>query len=303
VNTILASARFRSFYIVGSYARGEQKPDSDIDVLLIMQSPIIIPRFIGLRQVYRLRKYKLSATFFGACALRGVEKGRSSPFVPLLWNWRRDAVLVAGKDLLPEPRLSIDSSSFAVYACRSIRWFLWGLRMGDFGLDIESGTRRWLLKASDRLIEDSAVISGVPSMWGQVWSEIKKEAMKAEPDPKRMCVLLADTLESIKPLFRFTRLHQTTYVLVAFASHRRILWRTMFRKVPIQTRFVEAMILLMKGASKTEPDILLIGEAAKQIEDFTDVSHIENTRAVWTKLRDAVCANLDDVMFFDFAQL
>jgi len=219
-------------------------------------------------------------------------------------NWRRDAVLVAGKDLLPEPRLSIDSTSFAVYACRSIRWFLWGLRMGDSGLDFESGTRRWVLKAADRLIEDSAVISGVPSRWGQVWSEIKKEAMKAEPDPKVMCYLLAGTLESIKPLLRFNRLHQTCYVLMALASHRRILWRTIFKKVPIQTRFVEAMILLMKGASKADPDIQLVGEAAKQIEDFTDVSRFKkNTHLVWMKVKDAVCANLDNVMFFDFAQL
>jgi hypothetical protein len=300
IETVLADAKFESFYIVGSYARGDQRPDSDIDILLILKSPILVPRLTGLRPVYELRKHGLSANFFGRYAFRGVDKGRSSPFIPLLWRWRKDAVLVAGKDLLPHASLKVDSASYAIYACRCIRWFLYQITASKSGFGLDNQSARWVVKQADRMIEDSKVISGIPSSWGQAWSEVKKEALKARPDPRVMCAALAVALESIKPSIRSTRLYQTFYVLVSFISHGKIRWRTLFEKVPIRIRLVEAMALLMRSAGEEEPDARLIGDAAKLMGDHTDVSRINDVYLKWKKLRDAVCENLETVMMLGF---
>jgi phosphoglycolate phosphatase-like HAD superfamily hydrolase len=220
--------------------------------------------------------------------------------VPLLWRWRKEAVLVAGEDLLPNPNLRIDSSSYAIYVCRSLRWFLYKLKLDHTGLGFEPGGVGWIVKQADRMIEDSTVISGIPASWGQAWSEVKKEEQKAEPDPRVMCAHLVGTLESVRPLITFARLHQATYVLVVFVTHRRILWRTIFERVPIQIRLVEAMTLLMKSVSETEPDTRLVSEAAKLLEDHTDVSHLKDTCQKWKKMRDVVCENLETAFMLGF---
>ena len=168
--------------------------------------------------------------------------------------------------------------------------------MGSSGLSFEGRGVQWVIKEADIVIEDAALISGVPLSWARAWSEVRKEALKAEPDPKVMCAILAETLDWIKPLITFSRLHQALYVLAVFVSHRRILWRSTLEKVPIQIRFVETMILLMRSASEIKPNTRLIGEAAKLIEDCTDVSHIKESYLKWEKLRDIVCGNLEAVM-------
>jgi len=296
VDTILANVKFESFYIVGSYARGEQRPDSDIDVLLIMKSPILVSRLSGLRRIRELRKYDLSANFFGRYALQGVANGKPSPFIPLLWRWKKYSILVAGKDLLPTPTLRVDPESYAIYACRCIRWFLNQIAVSETGFGIEPPGVRWVTKQANRMAEDTEGISGIPVSWGRAWSEIKQEASKTGPDPRVMCGALAAEMDTITQSLSFSWMHQALYVFASLISRGRVRWRTLFERVPVQTRFVEAETLLVRSASEAELDVHLVDDVARLLKDHVNVSHIRSPYLKWARLRDAVGRNIETAM-------
>ena len=281
IDTISSNLRFESFYIFGSYSRGQQTAESDIDVLLLVRLPILFSSIQGLRALFALKKYRVDLIIISTRALRGIRKGLSSPLTPSLLNWREEAILISGEDSLPRPNPIMDSHSFALFVCLISRWFLGFIESGPSGIKLRRGGAKWLVKQGNNMIENCK-ISGVPPRWGLLGENVKEEASKPEPNVKFICGCFAEMLESIRQDIRFSVADQALYVLTILAARRRFLPRTLLRRVPVQVRFFDALTLLFKSASMVKTDPLLNSRSLKLLDDHLAFQE-DNSYFMWNR--------------------
>lgn len=279
---ISSSMNYESFYIFGSYARGEQTAQSDLDVLLLVRLPILISSIPRLRALSALKSQKVDMNIFSTYSLRGIRKGLSSPLTPSLVNWKEQAILISGKDLLPTPNPVMNPSSFALFVCRVSRWFLGFIESGPTGITLRKGAAKWLVKQGNNMIENCR-ISGVPSRWGLLGQKVKEEASKPNPNLQLICGYFAEMLESIRQDIRFSLADQTLYVLTILAARRRFLWRTLLRRVPAQLRLFDSLTLLFKSASSEALDPILVSRFLKLLDDHLALVREDNAYVKWSK--------------------
>ena len=302
LHTISSTLKCESVYITGSYARGDQTVQSDVDVLLLVRLPVLLSSIRKLSAFFKLKQYRVDMNIISTYSLHGVMKGHSSPIIPSLVNWRNDAVLVSGKDLLPMPNASIDSRSFAVFACRITRWVLGYIQSEPSGIRLSEEAVRWLNKQGKNMIENCK-IKGVPSSWRLLGERLIEETSKHNPNLKLICGWFAEMLESIRKDLRFSLLDQDLYVLNVFAGSRKLLWRTLFKKAPVQLRFFDAMTILFKGASMEKPDPLLIHKSLELIDDHVIPIDSENPYVIWHRARKVLIQYFETALRLPFGNI
>lgn len=302
IDTISRNINYESLYIFGSYARGQQSSKSDLDVLLLVKLPILISSLHRIRRLFVLRKYDVDMNIISTHSLRGIKKGESSPIIPFLVKWREDSVLIAGRDLLPVPTKTVDSQSFALFACRVCRWVLGFISCDPDGITLAPDGQRWLVKQGNNMIENCK-IHGVPEMWGVIGEKVKDEASKTTPNLKLICGCFADILESLAKDVRFTSVDQALYVLTMFGVTHKILRHTLFNRVPVQKRFLDSLLLLFRSASLFEPDPEMINRALETLSDHSARIREDNPYMLWKRAQKVLLQHFDMALRLPFGKV
>ncbi len=303
IDTISSNLKYESFYIFGSYARGQQTAESDLDVLLLVRLPILLSSIRRLRALSTLRKFRVDINIFSLYSLGVIRKGLSSPLTPSLVNWREQAILVAGRDLLPKPNPIMDPHSFALFVCRVSRWFLGFIESGPSGITLRKGGAKWLVKQGNNMIENCR-ISGVPPRWGLLGEKVKAEASKPNPNLKLICGFFAEMLESIRQDIRFSSADQILYVVTILAARRIFLLRTLLRRVPVQVRFFDSLTILFKSASMEKPDPLLISRSLKLLDDhLAAIRDGDNVYVIWKRAQNVLLQYFEMALRLPFGTL
>jgi hypothetical protein len=92
---------------------------------------------------------------------------------------------------------------------------------------------------------------------------------------------------------RFSALNQAHYVLINFLSRRKLLWRTLVSRVPIQERYLRAMFLLFKSGG---------GEKASIFDavPLVGANHVSSGGSdfglVWTQVQKAVLEDIQTMV-------
>ncbi|MDA4127489.1 MAG: nucleotidyltransferase domain-containing protein [Thaumarchaeota archaeon] len=271
-----------SIYAVGSSARGNTGPESDLDVVVVTKFPTYLGRF---RKLMSLRRFNIEVYLLGTSLISKVKSGRSSSFIPKLASWRKDGVLVYGKDTLPGLFPRMDKHSLAAYAfgaAESVLWHL-GANSNSIVFNDPSYDRRWMLKRA-RQWSEFEVFPGVPSEWREFGTRLKDQIV-ADVNPTIMCRLFADMLEQQIHDLRFSSLDQAEYVFLKLLTQRRLLWRTLANKVPIQERYHRAILLLYRSAGGEEAKIF---DAVPLLDGQPISSGSKDFGVTWVRMQEAV---------------
>jgi predicted nucleotidyltransferase len=271
-----------SIYVVGSRARGTHDSQSDLDVVVVTRFPTCLGRF---RRLIKLRGDNIDVNLLSTSLISKVKSGQSSSFIPDLASWRRDGILVHGKDTLPEVLPSMDRHSFASYAFRAAARALWQFRADSNSIEFEdlSHDKRWMLKRAKDWSKLEAFPS-VPSEWQEFGTRLKDQVV-ADMDPNIICRLFAEMLEQWIHDLRFSGLDQAHYVLIKLLTQRRLLWKTLAYRVPIQERSLRAVFLLYRSGSRERAEIF---DAASLMRDQPGFSDSKDFGVMWTQVKRAV---------------
>jgi predicted nucleotidyltransferase len=233
-----------SIYVVGSRARGTFGPQSDLDVVVVTKFPTYLGRF---RRLMRLKRHNVDVNLLSTSLISKVKSGRSSSFIPDLATWRKDGILVYGKDTLPEVLPRMDRHSFAAYAFGAAAWSLWrfGANSNSIKFEDPSYDKRWMLKRASQWSELEA-FPDVPCEWREFGTRLRNQVV-TDMDPETVCRLFADMLEQRIHDLRFSSLDQAQYVFVRLLTRRRLLWRTLMNRIPVQERYLRAVLSLYKS--------------------------------------------------------
>lgn len=280
IRTVSSTLNYESIYVFGSHARKQQKAQSDLDVLVLVRLPNLIRSIHNLRPIFDLRKYGVDMNIISTFSLRGTRKGYPSPLTPMLLNWKRQSVLIAGRDSLPTINPFMDRKSFALFACRVSRWFLGFISSQESGIRLGPAGARWLEKQANNMIENCK-IKGVPPSWGVLGERLREEVSQPNPDVRVIFRYFADMLQAIRKDIRFSKLDQALYFLTVLVERRKALFHTLFADSPVQIRFFDALVLLFRSASFREPDRLMISESLRLIHDHIEIPQESNPYIMW----------------------
>jgi predicted nucleotidyltransferase len=283
---VLRLPDLESLYIVGSVAREAQTSDSDLDLVAITRKPTFTKQYSRLLRI----PAKVDFNVVSSSLISKVERGETTPYAPLLLTWRRDGVLVHGKDTLPARIPAMDSHARGVFAFVVADWFLWHLVAADnsVGFIDEDFSRRWMTKHARQI--------GAESMMDGRWRDLgEKLASEVDTscDPRAICGLFADELGTRIRDLDFPESDERRYVVAKLRSQKKLSWRAVTYETPVQERALRALHLLFVSGQR---DLEMISEVPPTISDFVRAPRTGDTAALWNRVQRSVLQELQLIL-------
>jgi predicted nucleotidyltransferase len=290
VDIVKSNFSFDAFYLHGSWASGKQRPSSDFDIILVMKLPTVLAQLSKFGRLYYLRKrHRIDVKIISTSALR---RNRGSL---RLKNWQAGAVLISGRALLPT--LSrVSTQSYTVNAFNIGVQLLRAMNLTATGFTVNE----YRLRSIARYMEEDARNPGIPAQWQELSRIVMSQRKRNTPDGELLCKAFADYLTEIKSELRFSLLDQLLYVVVVALEKKKFLIRTVFRRRPVQLRFSEAVIYLLKSATNFPPESALVDKALNEVADHPVGARFVGAYREWLSVRDTLSENWDSAIRVPF---
>jgi predicted nucleotidyltransferase len=290
VDIVRSNFSFESFYLHGSWASGRQRPSSDFDIVLLMKLPVLLAQFRRLGRLYYLKKrYRIDVKIVSTSALR--RNGGSLR----LKNWQAGAVLLSGRALLSTSS-PISVQSYATNAFNIGVQVLRALSLTSAGVRVNE----YRLRSIAHYMEEDTQNPGIPDEWQALSRIVMEQRMQNSPDGILLCLAFADYLTEIKHDLRFSPLDQLLYVVIEGLEKKRLLIRTILRRQPVQFRFAEASISLLRSATQFPPDAALVRSALSAVADHSGNKKYSDSYQGWLAVRDTLSENWDKALRVPF---
>ncbi len=293
VGIVKSNFSFESFYLHGSWASGRQRPSSDFDIILLMSLPSLLAQFRRLGRLYSLKKkYRIDVKIVSTSALK--RNGGSLR----LKNWQGSAVLISGRALLPTSS-PISAQSYATNALNIGVQLLRALSPTSAGISVNE----YRLRSIAHYMEEDAQNPGIPGEWQTLSRMVTEQRGPSSPDGRLLCSEFADYLTIAKSNLRFSPLDQLLYVAIVMLEKKRLLIRTALRRQPIQLRFAEAVVSLLRSATQIPPDAGLVESALNSVTDYLRRKEYPDSYQGWLAARDTLSENWDTAVRVPFGLL
>ena len=283
---VLKLPDLESLYIVGSVARQTQTSNSDLDLVAITRKPTFTKRYSRLLRITA----KVDFNVVSSSLISKVERGMTTPYAPFLLNWRRDGVLVHGKDTLPDQIPAMDSHARGVFAFVVADWFLWHFVAADnsVGFIDEDFSRRWMTKHARHIGAEWMM----DSKWRDLGEKLASE-VNASCDPRAICGLFAEELGTRIGDLNFSESDERRYVVAKLRSQKKLSWRAFTYRTPVQERALKALYLLFVSGQK---DLEAISRVPPTVRDFARMPRARDTATLWNKVQRSVLQELQLIL-------
>lgn len=278
-----------SVYVVGSFAKGTQRAESDLDVVAVTRFPTCNPRYDSFAHFHR---ENVDVDLLSLNLISRVKKGESTSIAPSLGAWIESGILVYGESTFPQAVPPMDTHCESLAVCRRAAWFLWHLKADKDGVYFHQPiySQRWLIKEAGFDLRESA--PGLPSGWKEFGAKLK-ESVSAGMDSKAICEVYADWMEPSLEDLRFSYLDEVRYVWIKLRTRGWLMRRTLLNRVPIQVRTNEAMYLLLRSQGV---DLEKISASARLIEDYASFPQDKEPSELWERVQFSILRNYETMM-------
>jgi predicted nucleotidyltransferase len=281
---------FESFYLHGSWASGRQRPSSDFDIILLMSLPSLMAQTRRLGQLYGLKKrHRIDLKIISTGAL-----GRNGGSIRIK-NWQKTAVLISGRSLL-QNQSPITAESYTINAFNIGVQLLRALSVTAAGVQVNEHR----LRSIAHYLEEDAQNLGIPERWKLLSKLVANQRKQIRPDGRLLCSEFADYLSEIRSGLNFSPLDQWLYVVMSMLEKKRLRVRTFFRRQPVQLRFADAAISLLRFAARFPPEESLVRDASDALSDHLSEKDLPDPFLEWARVRGVLSSNWDTAVRVPF---